>query len=118
MHAIPEIFGYEIASETIFGSIRCFSEARRQVHMYEYLPFLPIVSYNTGFGFLIVRLSRKSCPLQMRLARLIVCLEEQKVVGRKTRMSIFCTVAAIAQVSTCHLCAWGGLAWASDEQWR
>ena len=40
-----EFRGYEIASETIFGTIRCYSEARRQFYMYEYLPFPPIASY-------------------------------------------------------------------------
>ena len=42
--------------------------------------------------------------LQMRLARLIVCLEERKVVARKSSFTLF---GAISQVSTCHLCAWG-----------
>ena len=41
--------GYEIAFDTIFGSLRCSSEARRQSFtcIYEYLPFLPIASYNS-----------------------------------------------------------------------
>ena len=38
--------GYEIASETIFRTIQCYSEARRQFHMYEYLPLPPIASYS------------------------------------------------------------------------
>ena len=52
-----------------------------ELHMYEYLPFLPIASYSTGFGFPVVRLSRKPHPSQMRLARLLVRLEEGKVVA-------------------------------------
>ena len=74
-------------------------------HMYEYLPFPPIASYSTGFGFPIVHLSRKPQPSQIRLARLIVHLEERQVVGRKTGKSSFALFAAISQVSTCHLCA-------------
>ena len=46
----------------------------------------------------------------MRLVRLIVRLEERKVDGRKTRKNSFALFAAISQVLTFHLCAWG-LAW-------
>ena len=49
-HAPLETFlefkGYEIAYETIFGTIWCYSEARWQFHMYEYLPFPPIALYS------------------------------------------------------------------------
>ena len=38
-----EFRGYEI---TIFGTIRCYLEARGQFYMYEYLPILPIASYS------------------------------------------------------------------------
>ena len=37
---------------------------------------------------------------------IIVCLEEWRVVGRKTRNFCFAVFAAISKVSTCHLCAW------------
>ena len=42
-----EFRGYEIASATILGPIRCFPEARQQFYMYEYLPFLSIALYST-----------------------------------------------------------------------
>ena len=67
-----------------------------------------VIQY-TAFGFLIVRLSHKPHPSQMRLARLTVHLEERKVVRRKTWKSSFALFAAISQVSTCHLCALGAL---------
>ena len=51
--------------------------------MYEYLPFLTIVSYSTGFSFPIIRLPCMPHRSQMRLVRLIVWLEEWKVVGGK-----------------------------------
>ena len=70
------------------------------------------------FGFPIIRLSRKSHPSQMRLLRLIVRLEEWKVVGRKTWKKSFAWFAAILQVSTRHLCAWGPLVWTSAEHWQ
>ena len=59
------------------------------------------------FGFPIIRLFHKPHPSQMRLVRLIVCFEEQKVVGRKSRKNSFTLFAAISQVLTCYLCAWG-----------
>ena len=41
-----------------------------RVHMWQYLPFLPIASYNISFGFPIVHYSCKPHPSQMRLVRL------------------------------------------------
>ena len=105
-----KIIEYEIASETIFGSIRCFSEARQQVHMtlYKYLPFLPIVLYSTGFSFLIVCLILQAMPeTNCLLGRMESCW--------KTWKSFYALFAAISQVSTCHLCPWGpcmGVRWA------
>ena len=78
------------------------SETRRQFHMYEYLAFLPTVSYSTGVSFPIVCLSCKLHPLQIWRVRLIFHLE---IVGRKTGESFFTLFEAI--VSTCHLCACG-----------
>ena len=52
------------------------------------MTFLPNASYSTGFGFPIVRLPH---PLQMRLTRLIVRLEEGKVVGRLRRVLSHCS---------------------------
>ena len=57
--------------------------------MYEYLPFLCIASYSTGFGFLIVHLPCKAHPLLLRLVRIIVHFEEWKVVGSKTHRTSF-----------------------------
>ena len=98
--------GYETAPETIFGAIQCFSEARQQsftcmditlsAHCFR-LSDCSLISQATSFTDVL------------RLARLIVRLEEQKVVGRKTRKSSFALFAAISQVSTCHLCALGAL---------
>ena len=78
-----------------------------EFHMHGYLPFPPIALYSTAFGFLIVHLSHKAHPSQMRFARLIVRLEERKVVGRKTRKSFSALFAVISQVWTCHQCAFG-----------
>ena len=48
---LGEVWGHEIASETIFGPIRCFSEPRRQsftcMNIY---PFCHCVIQLTGFG--------------------------------------------------------------------
>ena len=87
-----EFRGYEIASETIFGPKRCFSEARRQssIRMNSY-PFCPLRQI-AAFHSLI---SQAIYPSQMRLVRLIVRLEEQKVVGRLGRDS-FALFAAIS----------------------
>ena len=52
-----EFRGYEIASDTML-----LGGQTTEFHMYEYLPFLPIVSYSTGFGFPIVRLPHKLHP--------------------------------------------------------
>ena len=57
--------------------------------MYEYVPFLFIASYSTGFGFLVVHSPCKPHPLQMMLVRLIVHFEEWKVVGSKTHRTSF-----------------------------
>ena len=54
-----------------------------EFHMYEYLPFQPLLLHSTGFSFPVVRLPCKLHPSQMRLARLIVHLEEQNVVRWK-----------------------------------
>ena len=73
-----EFKGYEVASETIFGPKRCFSEARRQsftcMNIYPFCPLRHIALH--GFDFPIVRQSHKPHPSQ------IVRLEEQKIVGR------------------------------------
>ena len=53
----------------------------------------------------IVRLLFKPHPSQTRLARLVVRLDEWKVVRKNTRKSFFALFAAISHVSTCHLCA-------------
>ena len=46
-----EFRGYEIASETILGQTMLLGGLMTEFHMHEYLPFLPIVLYSTGFGF-------------------------------------------------------------------
>ena len=85
-----------------------------EFHMYNYtlyLSILPIASYSTGFGFLIVCLSHNPHPSQMRLARLIVCLEEGKVVERKTRKRFFRTVCS-------HLASFNMSPLSNDANWR
>ena len=78
-----------------------------EFHMYEYLPFLPIVSYSTGFGLLIVCLSRKPHPSQMRLARLITWKNRRLLEGRLRRDLLHCSQPShIFQHVTCVL---GGL---------
>ena len=44
-----EFRGYDVASETIFGPKRCFSEARRQSFYMQHAPFLPIAPYSTAW---------------------------------------------------------------------
>ena len=61
------------------------------------------MSYSTGFGFLIVRLSYKPHPLQ------ITC-ETNSSLGRTEscwKEDSFTLFTAISQDSTCHLCACG-----------
>lgn len=78
----------------------CFPKTRQADRVSnEYLPFM---AYNTGFRFLIICLSCKPHLSHMRLARLSVCLEELKVVGRETQKSSFTPF----HVSTCYLCSW------------
>ena len=69
---------------------------RRHTTVHKYLPFLPVVTYTTGFGFLIICYNLTSnTHLKIRPVRLIVCLEEQKVVGRLAR-NPFALFAAIS----------------------
>ena len=67
---------YEIASETIFRSRRCLSEARRQsftrMSIYSFYPLrrtLVLVSASRS----VLLICQKLHPLQLRLARLITC---------------------------------------------
>ena len=60
--------------------------------------FLPIAAYSTGFGFPIVCLSCKPHHSQMRLVRLIIHLEEWKLLGGKNQNSSFPLFTAILQV--------------------
>ena len=57
-HALPENFWNLEAMRLLLRQFLGQYDASRRpddrVHMYEYLPFLPIASYNTGFGFPIV----------------------------------------------------------------
>ena len=92
--------------DSFYGQCDASQRPDTEFHMYEYVPFLYIASYSTGFGFLVVHLPCKPHPLQMRLVRLIVHFEEWKVVGSKTQRTSFTLFAAISQFSTCHLCAW------------
>ena len=76
-----------------------------------------IVQYWPGFGFPIVRLSRKPHRSQISLAKLIVRLEQRQVVGWKVGR-VFRTVCShLASFNTSHVC-FGGLVWASAEQRR
>ena len=88
---ILKFIGYEIASETIWANTMLLGGQKTEFHMYEYLAFLPIASYSTGFDFPFVRLSHKPHPSQMRLARLIVRLEERKVVRGLGRVLSHCS---------------------------
>ena len=72
-----EFRGYEIASETIFRSIQCFSEARRQsftTTVFAHFRDHSLISKATPFA-------HEACET------IIVHLEERKVVGRKTQRS-------------------------------
>ena len=79
----PKILKLEIASETIFGPMRCFSD-RGQMTELHMNAILPIALYTNGVGFRSSSLiGRKPHPSQVKLARLaIVHLQERKVVGR------------------------------------
>ena len=46
-----EFRGYKIASETILGQTMLLGGPTTEFYMHEYLPFLPIALYTTGFGF-------------------------------------------------------------------
>ena len=70
-------------------------------HLNEYLIFLPILSNTAGVSFRShVLIGQKPHTSQVRLARLIVRLEERLA-------EQLCRTAAIMQVSTLYLCAWG-----------
>ena len=87
-------------------------------HMYEQLPFLPIAPYSTCFGFPDHSLILQATPFtDERLVRVIIHLQEQKVVKRDflalftahlTRFSMH------LQTHSVH----AGHAWASAEQWH
>ena len=96
---------------SFFGPFRRPDNSFTCINIY---PFLPIVSHSTGFCFPIVHLSRKPHPSQMRLARLIVCLKNGKLLeGRLGRvLSHSSQPSRKFQHVTCVL---GGLAWASAE---
>ena len=102
-----EFRAYEIVSETIIGSIRCFLDARRQFHMHEYLIFLPIASYSIAFSF---PLSRKPHPSETNrlLGRTESCWKED--------LKSSFTLAAHSHLEHVTCVLWG-LAWASTEQW-
>ena len=100
---ILEFRGYEIASETIFGQVWCFSEARRQS-----FTWTNIYSFCSLHCTATFRLSDNSQSHTLRrwgLCNWSFALEEWKVVGRKTRKNSFALFAAISPVLTCHLCA-------------
>ena len=113
-HALQKVLefrGYEIASETILGPKLRFLEARRQDFTDKYLPFL-----STGLGFPIIRykpcvqataFTGKACEA----IRLIVRLEERKVIGRKR----FLRTAHGHLASFNMRCVRGGFASASTE---
>ena len=65
--------------------LRPFLGKTTEFYVHEYLPFLHVVLYSTGFDFPIICWSHKPHPSQMRLMRLIVHLEERKAVGRLGR---------------------------------
>ena len=67
--------GYEIASETIFEPIRCFSEARRQsFREFHMNAILSIGSFTNGVQSSLL-IGRKPHPSQANFARLIVTTE-------------------------------------------
>ena len=83
----------------------------RVSYMYEYLPFLIIVSSMQywvawairSFAYFASHRSFADEACETAIVRL-------QVVGiRKAQKSFFALFAAISQVSTCHLCAWGAL---------
>ena len=96
--------GYKIASETIFGPIQCFSEARRQ--SFTWMPFCPLGRTPMVSAFRSCSLiDRKPHPSQMKpncpFVRTESCWKED------LRNSFVALFAAILQVSTWYLCASG-----------
>ena len=77
------------------------SETRRQFHMYEYLAFLPIVSYSTGFSRLFVYL--ETTPFADVACETNFSLRNS---WKEDWGEFFHTVWSCI-VSTCHLCACG-----------
>ena len=85
--------GYEIASETTFGPIRCFLKASRHAdfHMYECVPFMPIVCTALVLAFQLFAyltshtLCRRGLKTNRSLGRTKSCRKEDSE-------EFFCTV--------------------------
>ena len=91
---LPHRRGYEIASETIFGQVWCFSEARRQsftcanINLSCPLCCTKLISTYWSFTKLTSQpFADEDCET------ILVCLEEQKVAGRLGR--VFYTVSSL-----------------------
>ena len=76
-----------------------------EFHMYDYLPFLPIAHWFQLSDRSLI--SQATPSADVACDTIIICLEERKVVGRKTWKSFFALFVAISQVSTCHLSVCG-----------
>ena len=93
--------GYEIASETIFGPIRCFWGQMTAFHINA---ILPIVLYTNGVGFPTLFAYRLEAPTLHRWSLIV----QWEVVVRKDLWNSFVALfVAISQISTWYLCALG-----------
>ena len=97
--------GYEIASETIFGPMQCFSEARQQSFTCTLSAYCITQNWFQPSGRLLTL--QPHAPFGDETCKtIIVHLKEWKVIGRKTQI-FFALFGASSEISTCHLCGWG-----------
>ena len=80
-----------------------------EFYMHEYLPFLSIVPRIALVTAFRLFANLKPYPSQMRLARLMVCFEEEKVAGRLGRGLLHCSQPshikfqhAVTMLCACH----------------
>ena len=119
-HALPhptpllprKVFEFSGSSETTLGG------KMTDFHMHEYLFFLPIVPYNTGFSF-------PHWPSQVRVVRLIVFTLRTNF-GRKTRKirRFFCIACShlatfnMLHITCQHMCYVPYIGIRSNANWR
>ena len=112
------VWGHAEAMRLLLGSfLGQYNASPRPDNRVSQLPFLPIASYNTSFGFPWSFANLKSPTLRRWGLRDCNCsLARMESCWMKISEEFFTLFSAISQISTSHLCAWG-LAWACAQQW-